>query len=119
MHNPNERISAEDLLKSPLMSPPQLNIDNFFQLADYLISSGKKMSTYQEYYRLMQTCLMQTTSEGKILKWLANYDNDLCNRQRPQVYSKFPSICETFIKRCHEIGAQYFQVKFNFRVDHF
>ena len=114
MHNPNERISAEDLLKSPLMSPPQLNIDNFFQLADYLISSGKKMSPVQEYYRLMQTCLMQTTSEGKILKWLANYDNDF-----PQVYSKFPSICETFIKRCHEIGAQYFQVQFNFRVDNF
>ena len=119
VHNPVERPSAKELSESPDLPPPQLDSADFDQYLNYILSTNKSFrGTPDEYYRLMRKCLGQTSSERHISNWLSDNYNKTCSRFKfnksfslkhsPNFQS--PCICDVFIKRCLEMGAQYFQV---------
>lgn len=103
------------------MPPPLLdNVPEFFQFVDFLLFSRKGSLKYPEYYELMQRCLDQTTSEKDIFEWLSNLTirvkrKKTLRRIKSISISQSPSIpAEFFIKRCQEMGGQYFQVSIAF-----
>lgn len=112
-HDPSKRLSAKELLKSPIMHPPLFDKQpEFFQFLDFLLQPQSVLTTYSKYYQLMGRCLQQSTSEGKSLQWL-NSKKDSCDslsRNDSLTLHQYPSVLKIFFKRCEETGAQYFQV---------
>ena len=98
------------------MPPPQLDVGSFFQFADYIISTKLGLFgtvCYQEYYRLMRTCLNQYTVEGHIFRWLKDYENKhLPEKPSPKVCMQYaPHIFDLLSKTCsQDMGAQFLQV---------
>ena len=97
------------------MPPPQLDVGSFFQFADYIISTKIGLfggTRYQEYYRLMQTCLSQYTVEGHIFRWLKGNENKRFSEWKsPKVCMQYtPRVFDLFIETCQDMGAQFLQV---------
>lgn len=112
VHDPKERPSADELLKSSSMPPPLLDdAPKFFQFLDFLLDSARKGCEYEDYHILMRRILDQKTPEARIFKWLdiEAFQKNLL-KDSLIVALRFPTIHEIFFKRCQEIGATYCQV---------
>lgn len=117
--NPKTRPSAQELLKSPQMPPPLLDkLGDFLQLLESILLARNKDSrpAYFHYIRIMELCLQQNTTEDQIFNWLYNIKRSSSllvsrtNNSSMTIYRHHSFVMRSFIRRCQDTGAQYFQV---------